>query len=201
MLFHMSEYDFEPPRRTNTMLVLVSVAAIVIALIVASIIIYKHSHRNKPVTEQAKSRVPNPSSDFESSERRIMASMYKERIGIVLLFLAGLAGVVSHVAMLVWVVRDSRSRGSDAGAVWAILILAFGLIGVLVYAASRSQGPLVICNHCMNRIPAYAKRCHHCSQDITKPLEFAPGDSCVKLIAVTLPLAFILFVTGIILVL
>ncbi|MCL4217381.1 MAG: hypothetical protein KJ052_10315 [Candidatus Hydrogenedentes bacterium] len=67
-----------------------------------------------------------------------------------------------HVALLVWVARDAKSRGMDSAVLWMILVICTGLIGLLIYIFSRPQGELVQCASCNNsKLRAMAK-CPHC---------------------------------------
>jgi hypothetical protein len=74
----------------------------------------------------------------------------------------GIAYVVGVVLMLAWVAKDSRCRGVDGGAVWVMVILFTGIIGLLVYLASRPSGILVPCSTCSNRRLNYSRLCPHC---------------------------------------
>jgi hypothetical protein len=170
------------------------VAAIVIALIVASIVIYKHKHREKPDSQETKTGSKSSSSSNKSQSASIDAAEVKEKLGFLVGLAADITGLIARIAMLIWMVRDCRSRGVDGAPVWVFLVLIFGPLAFLIYVASRPQGPLVICSHCFNRIPAYSKRCHHCAQEVTRQLEFARSDPFTLLAAVTIPLSIFLSV-------
>ena len=68
---------------------------------------------------------------------------------------------VINIAILVWVSRDAKARGSwfyrlDGPSIFA------GFIGLIIYFFSRPKGEVVVCSHCNNkRLKAMAK-CPHC---------------------------------------
>lgn len=70
--------------------------------------------------------------------------------------------IVLNIALLIWVARDSKSRGMDSAVMWMLLVLFTGFIGLVIYLFSRPQGQLKRCDHCGNsRLQASAK-CPHC---------------------------------------
>jgi hypothetical protein len=66
------------------------------------------------------------------------------------------------ILLLPWVVRDSRCRGMDGAAVWILLILITGWIGLLVYLAARPVGVLIPCRTCTNKRLLHSRVCPHC---------------------------------------
>jgi hypothetical protein len=76
-------------------------------------------------------------------------------VTIVLVFL------IINIAILVWVVRDAQSRGASAGA-WLVIVLLFGVLGLLAYLVARPQGKLVPCPECGKRKPIADAICPHC---------------------------------------
>jgi Phospholipase_D-nuclease N-terminal len=72
------------------------------------------------------------------------------------------AYLATSIALLVWVARDTRNRGMDSGAIWMLIVLAFNLIGLIIYMASRPAGQLVPCDNCGNRRLHYVRVCPHC---------------------------------------
>lgn len=72
-----------------------------------------------------------------------------------------LALIIANVFILIWVAKDAKARGMD-GAMWLILVFFTGIIGLLVYMASRPQGALKRCRNCGNSRMEVALRCPHC---------------------------------------
>jgi ribosomal protein L37AE/L43A len=70
--------------------------------------------------------------------------------------------LVSSVGMLIWVARDSRSRGMESVASWITPILLTNIVAFLVYLMSRPQGKLTSCRHCQHRCLENAGVCPHC---------------------------------------
>jgi MFS family permease len=56
-------------------------------------------------------------------------------------------GLVINIAILVWVTKDAQKRGSSAGA-WLVIVLLFGILGLLAYLVARPKGKLVPCPEC-----------------------------------------------------
>lgn len=73
--------------------------------------------------------------------------------------------VVINIAILVWVYKDSKARCMDGGVIWMIVVMVFGIIGLIVYLFARPKGDLVICNNCNNKRISYSKRCPHCGSE------------------------------------
>jgi hypothetical protein len=72
------------------------------------------------------------------------------------------AVIALHIAILVWVARDAKSRGMDNAVLWMILVLLTGLIGLVIYLLARTQGNLVQCPNCRNNRLQASVRCPHC---------------------------------------
>jgi hypothetical protein len=68
---------------------------------------------------------------------------------------------VVHIILLVWVARDAKARGAG-GLGWMILVLFFGVIGLLIYIFARPQGETTTCSHCQNKKLAAMAKCPHC---------------------------------------
>lgn len=70
--------------------------------------------------------------------------------------------LVVQIVLLVWVARDSKSRGMDGAVVWMIFVFLVPLIGLVVYLFSRPQGNLKKCPSCGNKRLEAAAKCPHC---------------------------------------
>jgi hypothetical protein len=77
--------------------------------------------------------------------------------------------LVGVVLMLAWVARDAKNRNIDGGAVWVLVILFTGFIGLLVYLASRPSGALTLCDNCHNKRLLYVRNCPHCGIATASP--------------------------------
>jgi hypothetical protein len=73
-----------------------------------------------------------------------------------------LAVIALNIALLVWVGRDSKSRGMDSSVLWMILVVLTGPIGLLVYILTRPKGDLVACSQCANKRLQVSAKCPHC---------------------------------------
>ena len=69
---------------------------------------------------------------------------------------------IFNIALLAWVAKDAKSRNMDSPILWLILVLVTGLIGLIIYMASRTKGNLVICENCKGKKLGYSKVCPHC---------------------------------------
>src|SRR5690554_4835998 len=78
--------------------------------------------------------------------------------GGVLLFCG--AVLLLNIAILAWVVQDANNRGSSAGA-WLIIVLIFGILGLLAYLVARPQGKLRECPQCGRKKPIRDQVCPH----------------------------------------
>jgi len=79
------------------------------------------------------------------------------------LMIAIVVGIIAlHIALLVWVARDAKSRGMDSAVLWMVLVMLTGLIGLLIYIFSRPQGNLVQCASCHNKRLQASAQCPHC---------------------------------------
>jgi hypothetical protein len=80
--------------------------------------------------------------------------------GFFLFIVVGL--IALHIAILVWVARDAKSRGLDNAILWMVLVIFMGVIGLIIYLLARPQGPLVRCATCGNSRMAVSARCPYC---------------------------------------
>ena len=55
----------------------------------------------------------------------------------------GIVALAINIALLVWVIKDAKKRGARAGC-WFVIVLLFGVFGILVYLVARPKGKLLI---------------------------------------------------------
>src|SRR5438094_1461483 len=70
--------------------------------------------------------------------------------------------IALHIALLIWVARDAKSRGMDNAVVWMILVMLTGIIGFIIYLVTRPQGNLIACAHCGSKRLQVSAKCSHC---------------------------------------
>jgi uncharacterized membrane protein YhaH (DUF805 family) len=70
--------------------------------------------------------------------------------------------LILQIALLVWVARDSKSRGMDSAVMWMIFVFLVPILGLVVYLFSRPQGNLMKCGSCSNKRLEAAAKCPHC---------------------------------------
>jgi hypothetical protein len=73
-----------------------------------------------------------------------------------------IAIIALNIALLVWVARDSKSRGMDSSVLWMILVMFTGPIGLVIYLFTRPQGDLLACPQCRNKRLQVSAKCPHC---------------------------------------
>lgn len=69
---------------------------------------------------------------------------------------------ILQIALLIWVVRDSKARSMDNPVVWMIVVFLVPLIGIVVYMFSRPQGTFEGCQHCSAQKLTTVLKCPHC---------------------------------------
>ena len=82
---------------------------------------------------------------------------------------------VVAILLCIWVYRDAESRGMG-GALWLIVVLLTGLIGLIIYLVVRKPrgtpsttptgAPIRVCPSCGREIAPDAKFCPHCGKPI-----------------------------------
>lgn len=136
-----------------------------VLLLVALIVAVAVAHRNRapkagdPTTRLIPIAPQDAVAEFGVGPMAIFDAVFGYFCVLGLLVLAYGVGVS---LILVWVVRDARARSIDSGGIWVIVILATGVLGLLIYRASRPYGTLVVCTNCKNKRLEYAKACPHC---------------------------------------
>ena len=83
-------------------------------------------------------------------------------LGLLFIILTTVAVIGTWIALLVFVVRDAKNRGTENPVLWLILILFTHVIGFIIYFLARPAGSLVACEHCKNKKLQYARACPHC---------------------------------------
>jgi hypothetical protein len=162
------DYDLESiPSTSRLPLVLLGGVGVLflVGMVVALVVSARHSApAHKPaVAVQPRQTFPVRESDPFAELELKQTSLIGAAFGwLCILGLCGMAYALSVVLILIWVVRDARSRAIDSGALWVIVILLTGWLGLVIYIASRPAGTLVPCRHCNNRRLEYAKLCPHC---------------------------------------
>jgi hypothetical protein len=73
-----------------------------------------------------------------------------------------IAIIAINIALLVWVAKDSKSRGMDSSVLWMILVMFTGVIGLVIYLLARPQGIVIACPHCNNKRLQVSAKCPHC---------------------------------------
>lgn len=81
---------------------------------------------------------------------------------VVLIPVIIVAVIALHIALWVWIARDSKSRGMDSSVLWMLLVMFTGVLGLGIYLFSRPQGSVVRCSHCKNKRLQASAKCPHC---------------------------------------
>lgn len=69
------------------------------------------------------------------------------------------------IALAFWVYNDAKSRGDNA-VLWVIVVIAFNLMGLVVYLIARTKGDLADCPKCGKKKLSTAEFCPHCEGDM-----------------------------------
>jgi hypothetical protein len=159
----------EIPRRSGAKVALLLTAGLLVVGVFVGIIVAVSGsghERNKPVAQKGRERWPGREEaveppPFSESDN---AAAVAVGIGLVWLIMLGvmIAYVVLVVLLMAWVARDARARGMDGAPVWILVIFLSGIIGLLIYMASRPYGILVVCPRCGNKRLQAALKCPHC---------------------------------------
>ena len=81
------------------------------------------------------------------------------------LCIVGLIVLAVNIAILVWVIKDAQARGTSPGA-WLVVVLLFGVLGLLAYLIARPKGKLVPCPECGKKKPIGDPICPHCGKRV-----------------------------------
>jgi len=96
----------------------------------------------------------------------VQAEWFFGLIGLVLLIV--IFWLVIAILLCVWVYRDAESRGMN-GALWVIIVLITGIIGLVVYLIVREEKHAVapitrVCLKCGRSVSVEAKFCPYCGK-------------------------------------
>lgn len=95
----------------------------------------------------------------------LLADTAEDLIGSTVCIGGALLFLIINIAILIWVIRDAQARGSSAGA-WVIIVLLFGVLGLLAYLVARPKGKLVPCPECGKQKPITDTICPHCGKRV-----------------------------------
>ncbi len=87
--------------------------------------------------------------------------------GFLIVVIAGL--IISWIALLVWVVRDSRARSADNPILWMLLVLFFHVLGLIIYLFARPKGSFAQCQNCKGNKLAHLRICPQCGHPTDGP--------------------------------
>lgn len=85
--------------------------------------------------------------------------------GCIISIVASIVGLVIWVLLIVYVLKDAKSRGDANAVLWVVLIVFLHIIGFVVYFVARPKGELVPCANCKNRKLEILTKCPHCGAD------------------------------------
>jgi hypothetical protein len=78
-------------------------------------------------------------------------------IGIILV-----GSIVLVIFLAIWVSKDAKARGMDNPAMYVLMVIFLGMIGLIIYLVSRPQGVLYPCPECGQKRLETSRRCPHC---------------------------------------
>jgi len=90
----------------------------------------------------------------------------------ILIFVLVLFIVLLYI--LVWVVKDANKRGTS-GALWGIIVVFLGILGLILYFIVRPGGNIVSCNYCGKQKLETLVQCPHCKQSPASAYRHAPA--------------------------
>ena len=115
---------------------------------------------------------------------------------ILLVFM--LVGILAAWGFMgLWVYRDAKNRGLEAG-MWALIaMVAPNLIGLLLYFILGRGKTQVLCRSCGSKAPCAARYCPQCGQPMTvENIEQAAPKQSAKGPLVCMAVFFSIFVMG-----
>jgi hypothetical protein len=171
--------DYPPPRRPRVMLLvwalvagLVAAVAVVVVIAIGAVNSSEHQTAKQAQAPKQAPVQPRPVRPEADDQWRPNADEHRSPspgelgalAGAGFLCVLAFAYLVLEILLLVWVARDARNRGVDGGAVWVLIILVTGLLGLIIYVAARPHGMLRRCDICGNKRLVHAKLCPHCGR-------------------------------------
>ena len=73
---------------------------------------------------------------------------------------------ILNVVLLFWVASDFKKRTGSTSVGWILLILIFGVIGLIIYLIARPAGSFVKCPKCAHDKIITMPICPHCGQKV-----------------------------------
>jgi hypothetical protein len=83
-------------------------------------------------------------------------------VGFLVAGLVALGLIALQIFLAVWISRDAKARGMDNPAMYVLLVIFLGWIGLIIYLTSRPQGALYPCPDCGQKRLEGSRRCPHC---------------------------------------
>jgi asparagine N-glycosylation enzyme membrane subunit Stt3 len=71
-------------------------------------------------------------------------------------------GIGIAIFLAIWVSRDAKARGMDNVALWVILVIFLGLIGLVIDLLARPKGNLIQCPSCQGKRLQGGPKCPQC---------------------------------------
>jgi hypothetical protein len=71
-------------------------------------------------------------------------------------------GLGIAIFLAIWVSKDAKARGMDNVALWVILCIFLGLIGLVIYLLARPKGNLTKCSSCQGKRLEGSAKCPQC---------------------------------------
>lgn len=121
----------------------------------------------QPQPQPQPQNMPRPINQDEAAARAAGAACGTATL--FLLIVGGFAVIVSVVWLFVamWVAKDAQRRGMDNSTMWGFLVFFLGVIGLIVYVASRPSGSakaggMRVCRECGKKHSRRMRRCPAC---------------------------------------
>lgn len=76
--------------------------------------------------------------------------------------------ILAIIFLGIWVYKDAKSRGLDAGKWTAIVVLVPNLIGLIIYFIIGRNEEQIQCDSCNSNVQVKSKYCMNCGKEINK---------------------------------